>query len=73
MFCLKSLFKVLAVFSIFTLLIGCGKAGTTSSTAPSESQLQRLEQTRTAAEEAESAYYKKKLERIELERQLEDR
>lgn len=74
---LKSSLKVLPVLSVFMFLVGCGgktSAGSAggSSTAPSESQIQRLNETKKSAEEAENAYYEKKLERIELERQAED-
>jgi len=72
-----NLAKGLTVAVILLLLVGCGgKAkkggGGGRSTAPSEEQLIRLEDARTAAETAENAYFQRRLERIELERQLED-
>jgi hypothetical protein len=73
---LKLSIKVLAVLSVFMFLGGCGGAGSGSgggrSTAPSETQLKRLNETKTSAEDAERIYYEKKLERIELERMAED-
>jgi hypothetical protein len=77
MFYLKSLIKVSEAVLLFLFLTACGgKAGKSTSpggrSAVSAEQIQRLDNTRVAAEEAENAYYEKKLERIELERQLED-
>ena len=76
----KSLLKALTVLSICAFLVGCGGGGGGGgisgggggrSTAPTVDQTRRLNENKTAAESAEDAYYQKKLERIQLEKQLE--
>jgi len=74
----KSLFKALTVLSICAFLVGCGGGGGGGigggggrSTAPTVDQTRRLNENKVAAESAEDAYYQKKLERIQLEKQLE--
>ncbi|MDR0304406.1 MAG: hypothetical protein LBH98_06535 [Chitinispirillales bacterium] len=78
MFSLKSSLKALVLLSVSMFFVGCGgtnagKSAGGRSTAPSEAQTQKLNETKASAEEAENAYYEKKLERIELEKQMEDK
>jgi hypothetical protein len=74
---MANLTKVLVLFTLVFLTAcgggggGGGKAG--RSTGPSEAEIMRLNDGKTAAESAEKAYYEKKLERIQLEQQLEDK
>jgi len=74
----KSFLKASAVLSICAFLVGCGGGsgggiggGGGRSTAPTVDQTRRLNENKAAAESAEDAYYQKKLERIQLEKQLE--
>jgi hypothetical protein len=74
----KSLLKTLAALLICTFLFGCGGGGKSTggggrSTAPTADQMRRLNENKSAAEAAEDAYYQKKLERIQLEKQLENK
>jgi len=71
----KSLLKALSALSICVFLVGCGGGGgggsNGRSTAPTVDQTRKLNENKAAAEAAEDAYYQKKLERIQLEKQLE--
>lgn len=73
----SNLIKGFAIIAVSLFLIGCGGATKTSggsarSTAPTQEQIEKLNGAQTSAEAAEKAYYDTKLERIELERQLEE-
>jgi len=69
------LIKCLAIVAVFLSLTACGGGGARAgaSTAPTEDQLRRIEESRSAAEAAERALFETKLERIRLEEQLEEK
>jgi len=73
----KFLLRALAILAACVFLIGCGGGGGGGaggggrSTAPTVDQTRRLSENKASAEAAEDAYYQKKLERIQLEKQLE--
>lgn len=73
------LIKGLALAMVLLFMVGCGgkaaKGGAAGgrATGPTEEQRVRLDDAKASAEASEAALYEKRLERIELERQLEDR
>jgi len=73
-----NLIKGLLLAFAVLFLTACGGGAKTGggagrSTAPSEEQMHRLNEARASSEAAERNLHEKRLERIELERQLEER
>jgi hypothetical protein len=65
--------RILMILTAALFLTACKGGGAGRSTAPTEEQMMRLNEGKAAAEAAERAYHEKRLERIQLEQQLEDR
>jgi hypothetical protein len=69
--------KGLIISALILFLVGCGGAGGGGGkggrSGPTEQETARLNEGKAATEAAEKAYYEKKLERIQLEQQLEDK
>jgi hypothetical protein len=72
---MTKLLNGLIISALALLFVACGGGGGGGGkrTGPSEQEKARLTESRSSAEAAEKAYYEKKLERIQLEQQLEDK